>query len=686
MFKTWRFMLLLIGILAIIAACSSGDDGDDPGSDGSNDQQSDSSSSGFSTNPFADELLEVTVVEALGTGRIHDFAWSPDGTRFVMVSGGGTWLLDNLDNLSDSTGLLDGNLLMHRAVFSPTGNHFAVANGRGVFDDRGVYLYEGISGELLQTIELPETSDADVVLDIAFSPDGVSLLVLDDDGGAFEYAVESGELTRDYEMDFAGPGNVVISPDGVWFAHRSTIRANAGEDRPTVQIVNRESGEIKGLREHVGVVNAIAFLNDNRLVSVDGESMLKIWDTADAFETGASSATIETSTIRNMQVLDDGTLLQPGGLVRIIDLDTGELSNTPNNVSGSFNRQGTLSANYTGSSVQLIDVETGDIISEMPALAYGFDDMVSPPGSNSLIADLSDGSDIDFFDLDAEEITTSIDLEGRVDRCDVSADSAYLACVVGNDDQILLIDVETQEILHTLEGHISPDWAHFSADSSRLLTYTTLRRDEDDFTARVWDVATGTEVAAIEFVQSITSGAINADGTMIAISGSDLTDTGFDNNLILYDVETGAEHLSIDVDQVTASVLGFNLEGTVLFAGGTIGFNNGTLRYYDVASGDPLSGPLRVADSLFYGPAFSADRSRMVTDELDEDAHVWDVNAQQIIATLPGRPTDGFYAIRFIGDSSSRIATTDASGVLRIWEIGGSASEPVPEATEESGA
>ena len=149
--------------------------------------------------------------------------------------------------------------------------------------------------------------------------------------------------------------------------------------------------------------------------------------------------------------------------------------------------------------------------------------------------------------------------------------------------------------------------AAFSPDGSRIVTAS------DDNTARIWDAATGKEIAVLRGHDgSVNSAAFSPDGSRI----------------------------------VTAS-------------------EDKTARIWDAATGKEIA-VLRGHDGAVNSAAFSPDGSRIVTASVDKTARIWDAATAKEIAVLRGHE-DGVSSAAFSPDGS-RIVTASDDKTARIWD------------------
>ena len=218
-----------------------------------------------------------------------------------------------------------------------------------------------------------------------------------------------------------------------------------------------------------------------------------------------------------------------------------------------------------------------------------------------------------------------------------------------SDNTARVWDAATGREIATLSGHMRFVLsAAFSPDGGRIVTASS------DNTARVWDAATGRVVATLsEHTAPVRSAAFSPDGGRI-VTGSD------DRTARVWDAATGRviATLSGHANSVTSAT--FSPDGRRILTAS----NQSTARVWDAATGRvlaTLSGHTRVVRSA----AFSPDGGRIVTGSFDNTARLWNAATGRVIATLSGH-TDRVWSAAFSPDGR-RIVTASGDTTARIW-------------------
>jgi WD40 repeat protein len=241
---------------------------------------------------------------------------------------------------------------------------------------------------------------------------------------------------------------------------------------------------------------------------------------------------------------------------------------------------------------------------------------------------------------------------------------------------------DLRQVLSGNEGAVTS--AAFSSDGKRILTTSK------DYTARVWDAATGREIAVLRGDEDdLLSAFFSPDGTCIVTIGL--------RSARIWDAATGK---MISVLQGNINRPGFNLsnpegrrllsptmnsmattfdvaallrkpdsvETAIFNPGGTrivTPSSDNTARVWDAATGKEMV-ILRGHEGAVWSAAFSRDGSRIVTTSEDKTARIWDAATGNEIAVLRGHE-GAVWSAAFSRDGS-RIVTASWDNTERVWD------------------
>jgi len=226
------------------------------------------------------------------------------------------------------------------------------------------------------------------------------------------------------------------------------------------------------------------------------------------------------------------------------------------------------------------------------------------------------------------------------------------------DETARIWDAATGKEIAVLRGHRQRvNSAAFSSDGSRIVTGGV------DQTARVWDAAAAAkEIAVLRgHKSSVETVAFSPDGTRIVTASSD-------NTARVWDAATGNELAILAEKQVfggyccgTVGSAAYNSDGTLIVTSS----HDGTVRVWDAESARAVT-VFRVPDSLITSAAFSPDDRRIVTSSLDKTARIFDAVTGKELAVMRGHEA-GLWTAAF-NPSGTRIVTVSTDKTARIWD------------------
>ena len=213
--------------------------------------------------------------------------------------------------------------------------------------------------------------------------------------------------------------------------------------------------------------------------------------------------------------------------------------------------------------------------------------------------------------------------------------------------------------LLALKGHNAQvNAASFSANGTRIVTASS------DYTAKVWDANSGSELLTLKGHTSIVSSAsFSADGTRIVTASLDETAKVWEvlSGKSESTAKSGAEVLTLKGHKASVSSASFSADGTrIVTASG-----DNTAKVWDARSGTEVL-TLKGHVSGVSSASFSADGTRVVTASWDETAKVWDAKSGAEVLTLKGH-TDNVWSASFSADGT-RIVTASGDNTAKVWD------------------
>jgi WD40 repeat protein len=192
----------------------------------------------------------------------------------------------------------------------------------------------------------------------------------------------------------------------------------------------------------------------------------------------------------------------------------------------------------------------------------------------------------------------------------------------------------------------------FSPDGKMLATGS----EEDDYTAKLWDVTSGRELAALKgHTGRVTHVAFSPDGKIMATGSNDYSAK-------LWDVAGGRELTTLSGHRNVVYTVAFSPDGKMLATGS---FDK-TVKLWDVASGRELA-TLNGHNNAVYCVAFSPDGKTLASASSDNTAKLWDIASGRVLATLD-RHRNFVFSVDFSPDGKT-LATGSFDDTAKLWDV-----------------
>ena len=485
--------------------------------------------------------------------------------------------------------------------------------------------------------------------EVIFNATGIETPITPAIGGAYQkWHLPDGAIARLGKGSISGSDRAVaFSPDGQRFAVASDIGVWVYDVAP--------SRELALLTGHTDGVNTVAFSRDGTLASGSDDNTVKLWDVS----TGENIATLEghRGEISSVAFSPDGRMLASGSwdnMVKLWDVSTRTNiatfeGHTDWIHSVAFSSQGTTVASGSrDQTVKLWDVATRTNIATLEGhgdwvttVAFSLDGAILASGGNSGIGKLWDVAK-------RENIATYIYDDFVVRSIAFSPDEATFAVATSSD--VKLWDVATGKNVAILEGDRGAGSVAFSSDG------TTLAIGPIDDTVKLWEIATE-NISVLKHTNRVNSVAFSPNGKMLA--------TGSERVIELWDVATGANIATIDESVRnrsrrlgTINFVAFSPDGTMLAGGGS------NVHLWDVSTRTYI-GYIKGRGTI-RSVAFSPDGTTIAFGFPDGTVKLWDVSTQTNIATLEGH-TDWVHSVAF--SPVGTLASGSNDRTVKLWDV-----------------
>ena len=585
----------------------------------------------------------------IGTGEtISTLVGHTDGVLSVLFSPNGKILAsrsgDNTVRLWDAaTGTSRGAFAHTHFVssmsFTPDGSKLATGSY-----DSSIRLWDVASGKHVDTLE----GHTDDVTSVSFSPDGTTLASGSDDKTVRLWRVETGKGIAILRGHTKGVDRLLFSPDG-------TLLASTSRDK-SVRIWDVATDESLATLLHTRTVNSISFSSDGRiLASGSHDKTVELWDMSAWARPRARSVTKISG---DDQEGATGAVLTNPLIVEVRDqfgepMSGAQVTFTVIGGDGSF-----------GSGFTTVNVTTGPDGRAQVLLKLGPD--TGPNSVRASIATLQTetfnavglGSSVvtdNTLDYPTWQLPTGATLRigrGTIGKSDrgvaFSPDGESVAVASGIG--VWLYTVTDPERVTLLPSGVVGSLSY--SPDGRTLVSTGYWRDEGE--VRLWDVATGTDVANVELESWVSSAFFSPDGSTVVFR------TAYPI-LMQLDAATGRQVAEFQFDGSLGYLKAMSRDGTTL----AFGAEDGTIRLWDTATHTTtatLDGHRRQVESV----SFSPDGKALASGSGDRTVRLWDVVSGTQFAVLP----DHYCSVSSVAFSpdGAILASGGWNGKVIIWD------------------
>jgi WD40 repeat protein len=529
---------------------------------------------------FSPDGMRVVTASADTTARIWDAAtaaqiavlkhddwvlsaaFSPDGRRVVTGSSQAKARIWDAATGAQIIALAAHYSAVTSAAFSPDGRRVVTAS-----EDKTARIWDAATGALIVMLE----GHDDEVNSAAFSPDGSRVVTASQDHTARIWDAAIGAQVAVLKGDDSSVRSAAFSPDG-----KRVVTAS--EDK-TARIWDvATAAQIATLKGHDERVLAAVFSPDGRrVVTASEDRTVRIWDVAAEAQIVVLKG--HDARIRNVAFSPDGRCIVTTASISASD------------------KTARIWDAATGAQIAVLTHD--DWVQGAAFTADGQRVVTMSRDKTARIWDASTGA----------QIATVKGRDGLVERAAFSPDGKR--AVAMSSDRTAVWDIVTgAEIV--LKGHNSQvNGAAFSPDGRRVVTAS------DDTTARIWDAATGAQIAMLEGHSGQVTGAVfSPDGRRVVTASNDSTAR-------IWDAVTAAQIAVLKGHDAVLQSAAFGPDGRRVMTAS----NDSTARMWDATTGAQIA-VLMTHDQQVSTAALSPDGRRvliMFWDKGSPQMRIWHV-------------------------------------------------------------
>ena len=468
---------------------------------------------------------------------------------------------------------------------------------------------------------------------VAFSPNGKWVVSGSWDGTARVWDAVSGQEISRMTHDDLGVYTVAFSPDSKWVA--------SGGDDSTARVWDATNGQEVAHMSHGDRVLSVAFSPDGKWVvsgSMDGTA--RVWDAASGQE--ISRMTHDDLGVNTVAFNSNGRWVASGG---------------------------------GDSTVRIWDAASGQEISRMTHDDLGVNTVAFSPNGR-WVASGGNDSTARVWELSSGQEVSQIKHDGYVSSVAFSPDSKWVVSGGGNQtsdlNKLVLSTARVweatsgQEVARMTHGGYAVSSVAFSPDGKWIVSggcdVVSNKGECEEGTARVWETASGQEVARMIQDSEVTCVAFSPDGKLVVLGDwrgvASIWEAENPQDVArkTYDYQVMSVAFSPNGRWVASGACEFVDEGD--------GCTHGKTLVWDIISGEEVARLMH--NGQVTSIAFSPDGERIVSGGDDITARVLNLSSGQEMAHMSHG--DRVLSVAFSPDSKW-VVSGSMDGTARVWDV-----------------
>ncbi|MBA3017351.1 MAG: caspase family protein [Proteobacteria bacterium] len=542
-------------------------------------------------------------------------------------------------------------------AFSPDGKYLLSGSA-----DHTLKLWDVATGREIRTF-IGHTAQVE---SIAFSPDGKYIIST----GRYDKSLKLWEVATGKEVrTFLGHkdevNEVAFSPDGKYIISGGGTSYKNKDFALRLWEVNTGK-EIRTFTGHTDEIKSVAFSPDGEYIVSGSYHIIKLWEAA----TGKEIKTFaeQKSLVNSIAFSPDGKYILLGGndkMLKLLDIASGNeirtfTGHTENINSVAFSPDGKyVLSGGEDKTLKFWDAATGKELRTFTGHTEGITSVAFAPDEKHIASGSYDN--LKLWDIaTGREVMTFAGYTDSVMSVALSPDGKYVLSGSDSYPIMKLWDVAAAREIKTFAGHTDKVRSvAFSPDGKYALSGSA------DNTLKLWDVATEEEIRTFTgHTNEVLSVAFSPNGKY-ALSGST------DKTLKLWDVATGKEIRTFTGHEDSIWSVAFSPNGKYALSGsGNLIISSGdfTLRLWKIKSGKEVrafTGHKSVVRSV----AFSPNGKYIASGSDDNTIKIWNTKTGRDIKTFTVNNAYSFRSVAFSPDGKY-VLSGSGDKIVRLWDVG----------------